>query len=227
MIAQHTTSGPAYTPNTPAIADVRNLQLTPAAQCQATADVMFYSWWRCDSLIGLQPLASLSVGIAHDHRLIAEIARIGRAAALARVRAGHRPYIAWLDDTPVAYGWSALSRASIGELGLEFGIPAGNRYLWDFATLPDWRGLGIYPRLLQAILARESAEAHRFWIGHVRDNLASKRGIVKAGFGEAGTADRAGGRALRFVASDMAERAQACAALLGLDVQAPGLAARV
>src|SRR5262249_35635739 len=60
-----------------------------------------------------------------------------------------------------------------------------------------WRGLGIYPRLLQAILAREAGEAQRFWIGHVRENRASGRGIVKAGFGTIGATDRGHAQALR------------------------------
>jgi glycosyltransferase involved in cell wall biosynthesis len=78
-----------------------------------------------------------------------------------------------------------IYKASIGELGLEFAIPAGNRYLWDFATLPAWRGIRIYPRLLHVIVNRESIEAERFWIGHVDGNSASGRGIVKAGYAEA------------------------------------------
>jgi GNAT superfamily N-acetyltransferase len=54
--------------------------------------------------------------------------------------------------------------------------------LWDFATLPAWRGRGIYPRLLQAVLAAEQGVAQRFWIGHTAENAASQHGIVKAGF---------------------------------------------
>jgi hypothetical protein len=114
-----------------------------------------------------------------------------------------------------------VRQASIGELGLEFSIPASNCYLWDFATLPAWRGIGIYPRQLHAIMRRESAHAARFWIGHVAGNQASQRGIVKAGFSLAGATERRDGWALAFAASGTAARARACAGLLGVEMRAP------
>ena len=200
----------------PALADRRGAQFNPAPMVKATADVLFYSWWRPDPYANLAHLPGFEVEIAEDYRMLAELARLDLAEILARVRDGHRPYIARLSGAPVAYGWSAVNRASIGELGLEFAIPAGNRYLWDFATLPAWRGIGIYPRLLQVILRRESIEAERFWIGHVYGNSASGRGIVKAGFGEAGATDCRDGRALTFNATGPAARAHACAGVLGL-----------
>jgi RimJ/RimL family protein N-acetyltransferase len=56
-----------------------------------------------------------------------------------------------------------------------------DRGLWDFVTLPNWRGHRIYPRLLQAIVQIE-ADAERFWIGCRADNEASMRGVRAAGF---------------------------------------------
>ncbi len=203
----------------PALADWRGAQFDPAPMVQAPADVVFYCWWRPDPSTNLAHLPGFDVEITEDYRLVAELARLDLAEILARVRGGHRPYIARLSGAPVAYGWSAANHAAIGELGLEFTIPAGNRYLWDFATLPAWRGIGIYPRLLQVILSRESIEAERFWIGHVYGNSASQRGIVKAGFGEAGATNCPDGRALTFAAIGPAARARACARLLGLGMR--------
>ena len=57
-----------------------------------------------------------------------------------RRRAGHLPYVGYIDGTAVTYGWVATREASIGELNLVFPIAADSRYLWDFATLPDWQG---------------------------------------------------------------------------------------
>jgi len=184
-----------YTQDAPTRVDRRATQFNPAPLANATAAVVFYSWWRADSSANLTHLPGFDVELAADYQLLAGLARLDLAEILARVRDRHRPYVARLHGVPVAYGWSAVSRASIGELGLEFAIPAANRYLWDFATLPAWRGIGIYPRLLDAILDRESGEAGRFWIGHVDGNSASMRGIVKAGFGAAGR--RSGGMAGR------------------------------
>lgn len=68
----------------------------------------------------------------------------------------------------------------MGELQLEFALGPKTAYLWDFATLPAWRGRGIYPRLLQAIVCAEAAR--QFWIMHAPENGASARGIRRAGF---------------------------------------------
>jgi GNAT superfamily N-acetyltransferase len=99
-----------------------------------------------------------------------------------RLNDGHLPYVARMDGQPVGYGWVATRKASIGELDLRFKLSPDDRYLWDFATLPDWQGRGLYPRLLQAILERESKHAKRFWIIHAPENLPSGAGMGKAGF---------------------------------------------
>lgn len=99
-----------------------------------------------------------------------------------RYDTGHRAYVARLNDVPAGWGWVATRTASIGEIGATFTVPNGNRYLWNFVTLPSYRGLGIYPRLLQAIVRAESAEAERLWIAYAPENHASASGITKAGF---------------------------------------------
>jgi GNAT superfamily N-acetyltransferase len=87
---------------------------------------------------------------------------------------------------PAGYGWSASGPAHIGGLELHLTVPPGERYLWDFVTLPDFRGRGLYPLLLQDIIRRQRQEASWFWIGHDTHNEASRRGILKAGFQLAG-----------------------------------------
>jgi GNAT superfamily N-acetyltransferase len=140
-----------------------------------------YTWWRGDTLPDLTPLANWHVEHVHDAPLLASLQRLYVPAIEARVQAGNRPYVAFLQGTPVAYGWVATQTERIAE-GLEWPLGAHDRSLWDFTTLPAWRGQGIYPRLLQAILRAEVAEAERFWIGHTLENMASRRGILKAGF---------------------------------------------
>ncbi len=99
-----------------------------------------------------------------------------------RFDAGHRSYVACRDGATAAWGWVATSSAEIGEVGSAFLIPPGERYLWNFVTLPAHRGLGIYPRLLDAVVRAELPEAERFWIVYAPENHASGRGIQKAGF---------------------------------------------
>ncbi len=103
-----------------------------------------------------------------------------------RLAKRHTVFRAQLDGALAAYGWSASELAHIGGLDLHFAIPPGHRYLWDFVTMPAYRGRGIYPLLLQEILRRQADEADWFWIGHEPTNDASRRGILKAGFRLAG-----------------------------------------
>jgi GNAT superfamily N-acetyltransferase len=129
-----------------------------------------------DALPGLvvRPEESAVVMAAVQGRAESEMQR--------RLDAGHRAYVAWYEGAPAAFGWVATRSAEIGELGSSFAIPAGERYLWNFVTLPAHRGRGIYPRLLDAIVRAEAHEAERFWIAYAPENHASGAGIRKAGF---------------------------------------------
>ena len=100
----------------------------------------------------------------------------------ARYDAGHRAYVATMDGVPAAWGWVATSSATIGELKVAFAVASTERYLWNFVTVPAFRGRGIYPRLLAAIIAAESVDGERFWIAYAPENHASGLGIQKAGF---------------------------------------------
>jgi len=109
------------------------------------------TWWRGDSMPTLSLLPGFRVEASRDAHLIARITRLAPDEVDQRMHTGHQPYVAYVAQTPVGYGWMATQEASVGELGLHFAVPATERYLWDFATLPEWQGYGIYPRLLQHI----------------------------------------------------------------------------
>ncbi|GAB3163152.1 hypothetical protein GCM10027291_02270 [Telluribacter humicola] len=113
---------------------------------------------------------------------MAEIGQTSVDEARKRFAAGHKAYVAYLHGLPTAFGWVATHTARIGELNHEFQLPARHRYLWNFRTLIDFRGLGIYPHLLQAILKDELTNSEQIWIMHAPENTASERGILKAGF---------------------------------------------
>lgn len=141
-----------------------------------------YTWWRGDTLPALAPLPGMRAVATEDLALLADLHQLDRAEMAGRFAEGSQPYVALIGDTPAAYGWSATRTFGVVDAGLHWTLRPGERGLWDFATLPAWRGRGIYPRLLQAIIAAELAAAARFWIGHQIDNLASERGIRAAGF---------------------------------------------
>jgi GNAT superfamily N-acetyltransferase len=142
----------------------------------------FATFWIEDTFTSIPSLPGFTAGPALDQDELAEINQLGRAEVTDRLTKGHRPYVARMDGQPVAYGWLATREISIGELDINVELPPDDRYLWDFATLPDWQGRGLYPRLLQSILEQEIQNAKRFWIIHAPENLPSGAGMSKAGF---------------------------------------------
>ncbi len=139
------------------------------------------TWWQGDSLPHLAPLQDFHAHLSDNVSLVARLAQLDEQEVQTRMKGGHRLYVASLGKIPIGYGWVATRNASIGELGITFQLPAKNQYLWDFATLPTWRGRGVYPQLLQAILKHEAQSGDRFWIIHAPENHASEVGIHKAG----------------------------------------------
>lgn len=140
------------------------------------------TWWRGDALPQLPVLPSFSAGISTDKDTIARMNQLTNEEVERRFDQGHIFYLAYMDETPAAYGWVATREGSISELQLRFPLSPRERYLWDFQTLPEWRGRGIYPNLLQVIIRQELPDTDHFWIGFKPDNEASERGITKAGF---------------------------------------------
>jgi RimJ/RimL family protein N-acetyltransferase len=178
---------------------------------------LFAAWWHDDPLPPLPAWPELASRATDDIRQLAGVTGLDSSEARSRLRDGHRAYLAIVGSEVIGCGWSATRRAEIGVLDLSFELPPGNRYLWDFVTFPAWRGRGVYPRLLQAILAAEGSEASRFWIGYDWDNVASARGVEKAGFQVVGEVDRLPDR-LALVALGPRERAEAIAAIVGVEL---------
>jgi ribosomal protein S18 acetylase RimI-like enzyme len=137
---------------------------------------------RSDPTPPLAPLAGLVVRRETSASAMAVLQQRAELEMQRRLDDGHRAYVAYLDDTPAAFGWVATRSAELGELRSTFVIPSGERYLWNFVTLASFRGLGIYPRLVDAIVRAESREAERFWIAYAPENHASGSGIRKSGF---------------------------------------------
>ena len=170
----------------------------------------------------LAPLPGLAVRRETDAGVMAALQGRSASELMDRFAAGHRAYVALLDDEPAAFGWVATRRATIGELGATFEIPARERYLWNFVTLRAHRGKGIYPRLVDAIVRAERDEAERFWIAYAPENHASGAGIRKAGFSAVAelSFDAMGKPA---VASRAPGGAASAARVLGLPLAAHGL----
>ncbi len=105
------------------------------------------------------------------------------AKVLQRVAAGKRCYIGTVEGELATYGWVTFDEESIGELRLRIRLSPGEAYLWDCATLPEYRGLHLYPALLWYMINDLRSEGlQRIWIGADADNLPSQKGIVLCGF---------------------------------------------
>lgn len=184
----------------------------------------FYGWHRSWPLPALE--ASLTSGgvVVEAAPPSATQAGISDDELARRLAGGHVPFTARVGNELAAFGWSATERAHIGGLDLHLTILAGERYLWDFATLPRYRGRGLYPFLLQEIMRRQREDAEWFWIGHEPTNDASRRGILKAGFRAAGHVVRQADGTLAFAAApDIgADAGRRAAAILGLPRSEPG-----
>lgn len=176
------------------------------------------TWWRGDVLPTLIPIPDFHVETSASEALIAHITGLDAEQVRHRLSAGHVPYLAYIAETPVGYGWLAQQSAEIGELDLSFTLPPTERYLWDFATLPAWQGYGIYPRLLQSILTQQMPPVERVWIIYAPENMPSGVGMHKAGLTPVGQLSfrSEGGVGLLSLAAP--ERAQAGADLLGVPI---------
>ena len=100
-----------------------------------------------------------------------------------RLESGRQCYAAWAGEQAVAYGWVSFESEEIGELNLRIRLLPGEAYIWDCATLPAFREKGLYSALLSHILGELRAQdLCRAWIGADYDNIASQKGMARAGF---------------------------------------------
>ncbi|MFN8443165.1 MAG: hypothetical protein U0175_20490 [Caldilineaceae bacterium] len=179
------------------------------------------TWWASDQWIDLAPLTDFHVRLATDDAQLATLNQLSLTEVAQRRGDGHLPYVGYMGGVAVTYGWVATRQASIGELKLAFSLDVESRYLWDFATLAEWQGKGLYPRLLQGIVQAERAE--RFWILHAPENLPSGAGIQKAGFQAVGQLSFQYDGTLGLIPFANPERAQLGADLLGVALIEDGL----
>lgn len=135
-----------------------------------------------DKLTSVKIPVGLQMELSTDTRLLSILGNTSMEEVTKRLANDNLAFVAFVNNQPAAFGWMARDNARIDELDHEFILPTGNRYLWNFRTMEAYRGLGIYPALLQYILQNGDVEAKRFWIIHAPENNASLKGIQKVGF---------------------------------------------
>jgi GNAT superfamily N-acetyltransferase len=123
------------------------------------------------------------VGPAAVAELAQAMGRAEPALVQHRLDAGRRCYAAWTQGCLAAYGWVSFAEESVGELGLRLRLLSDEAYVWDCATLPDYRRQGLYAALLGYITQALRAEGvSGFWIGADAGNEPSQAGFARAGF---------------------------------------------
>jgi RimJ/RimL family protein N-acetyltransferase len=95
-----------------------------------------------------------------------------------------RCYGAWLADHLVHHSWVQSDGSHrIAEAGRRVDVESGDFWIYDCRTSPSARGLGVYPYVLTFILREYFKNGcQKGVIYTTEDNVASQRGILKAGF---------------------------------------------
>ena len=103
----------------------------------------------------------------------------------ARFARGEQLWTAQQADKILSYCWVTQEPVEIGEIRCIMHPRGDEVYLYDAFTFAEYRGQNLYPALLQRILdfSREQG-LRRALIFVLSDNMASIRGVQKAGFRE-------------------------------------------
>lgn len=98
-------------------------------------------------------------------------------------RDDRRCFVGWFNKRIVTYCWLSMEQEYVGEMERELNLLEGEAYIWNCATLPDYRRQGLYTALLAFMLARLAEDgAQRVWIGADLENVPSHRAFHTAGF---------------------------------------------
>lgn len=106
----------------------------------------------------------------------------------ARIAAGDRGVVALYRGSVAHVAWVGKRSAIVAgtETGLHCVLPLSEEasVIYDCWTPDEFRGLGVYPTVLQSLVNEEIQAGREVWIYCLRENSASRAGIIKAGFVE-------------------------------------------
>jgi ribosomal protein S18 acetylase RimI-like enzyme len=102
-----------------------------------------------------------------------------------RLDRGEQFWTAQQETRIVSYCWATYDAVEIGEIRCVVRPRPDEVYLYDAFTFAEYRGRNLYPALLHRILTQSrDAGTRRALIFVMSDNVASIRGVQKAGFVE-------------------------------------------
>ena len=128
----------------------------------------------------IRPETMVNVSV-HDKPLEARI--LQRSIIEERLARGEKIFIAYHQNSPVAYLFAAANDCWIGEIDDWLVVARNEIYLYDAFTSPEYRGRGIYPFLIYRAVDYFRKKSYRYiMIFATASNCESIRGIEKCGF---------------------------------------------
>lgn len=150
--------------------------------CLFEVDLKHNQWPACEARLPV------------DYRLLDAVAwavqphtnhLVDRYVFQARLAHGEQFWTAQLEARIVSYCWATSDPVEIGEVRCVINPRGDEIYLYDAFTFAEYRGHNLYPALLQRILQHSRQQGiRRALIFVLSDNMASIRGVQKAGFRE-------------------------------------------
>ena len=132
---------------------------------------------------GQRPEVRFAAVSAAEAAPLAAAMGLAESEVLGRLARGSRVIAAWQGDEVASYCWISVHRERVGEHARDLTLPAGDSYVWDCATVPRFRGQGLYRSLLRQIAETLAGEGQRrIWIGASSANEASNRTFSTVGF---------------------------------------------
>ena len=117
--------------------------------------------------------------------MLAEIGGFDANDGSLRFQRGDVCYVVFIGDRLVHYSWVQRSGSHpIPGAGLSVPVGSGEFWIYHCRTVEHARGKGIYPATLERIVNDHFEEGYcTAWIYTTRENIASQKGILRAGFG--------------------------------------------
>lgn len=98
---------------------------------------------------------------------------------------GTQSFVAVAGGAIAGFAWVGRYRLRIAEINYQYPLASDELFIYDCFVAPAFRGQGIYPAMIGAILEESrGAGLKRALIAVTSVNRASIRGILKAGFTE-------------------------------------------
>jgi RimJ/RimL family protein N-acetyltransferase len=104
---------------------------------------------------------------------------------LRRLHRGDLCYTVWVDGRLAHYSWVQRSGSHpLTEAGVSVPVGGGEFWIYHCWTAEWARGKGIYPATLKRIVSEHFEAGYRTALIYTtRENIASQKGILRAGFG--------------------------------------------